>query len=58
MKTKLAAIIGMVLILATSAVPAQAAGLPKYGSDTAQSVSYADLSSEFRYMRNGWHYID
>ena len=28
MKIKLAAIIGMVLILATSAVPAQAAGLP------------------------------
>ena len=55
MKIKLAAIIGMVLILATSAVPAQAAGLPKYGSDTAQTVSYADLASEFRYMRNGWH---
>ena len=58
MKIKLAAIIGMVLILATSAVPAQAAGLPKYGSDTAQTVSHADLASEYRYMRNGWHYID
>lgn len=64
MKTRFAAIIGMILILASAAVPAQAAAagtIPasdsaKAGSVVREGVSYADLASEFRSLGNGWHY--
>lgn len=60
MKTRFAAIIGMTLILTSAALPVQAAaaenGFAKTGSAAAESFSYADITSEFRYLKNGWYY--
>lgn len=66
MKTRFAAITGMILILASAAVPAQAASagtMPaadsaRISSAVREGVSYADLASEFRTLGNGWHYRD
>ena len=64
MKTRFAAIIGMILVLSSAAVPAQAASsgtMPaadsaRAGSTVREGVSYADLASDFRSLGNGWHY--
>ena len=65
MKTKFAAIIGMILIMTSAAMPVQAAAaVTAAGTGASKStvltegVSYADKKSEFRYMSNGWHYKD
>ena len=63
MKTKFAAIIGMILVMTSAALPVQAAaaasgtGISQDGT-IAAGVSYADRTSEFRYLKNGWHYRD
>lgn len=60
MKTRFAAIIGMILILTSAALPAQAAvpdnSSAKTGSAAAEIFTYADVKSEFRYLKNGWYY--
>ncbi len=64
MKTRFAAILGMILILSSAAVPAQAAAagtMPsadsaRTGSALQEGLSYADLTSELRNLGNGWHY--
>ena len=64
MKIRFAAIIGMILILSSTAVPAQAAaagtipaaGSARTGSAMLEGASYADLAGEFRSLGNGWHY--
>ena len=64
MKTRFAAIIGMILVLSSAAVPAQAASagtipaadFARVGSTVREGVSYADLASDFRSLGNGWHY--
>ena len=63
MKTKFAAIIGMILIMTSAALPVQAAaavsgaGSSQIGA-VSEGVSYADRTSEFRYLKNGWYYED
>lgn len=63
MKTKFAAIIGMILIMTSAALPVQAAaavsgaGSSQIGA-VSEGVSYADRTSEFRYLKNGWHFRD
>ena len=63
MKTKFAAIIGMILVLTSAAMPVQAAAaasgmeISRNGTVT-EGVSYADRTDEFRYLKNGWHYRD
>ena len=63
MKTKFAAIIGMILVMASAALPVQAAAaVTGAGSSqiraVSEGVSYADRTSEFRYLKNGWHFRD
>ena len=64
MKTKFAAIIGMILVISSTALPAQAAvtssgtGIPRQSGNITESVSYADGTGDFRYLKNGWHYRD
>lgn len=64
MKIRFAAILGMVLILSSAAMPVQAAAagtIPaadsaRTGSAMTEGASYADLAGEFRSLGNGWHY--
>ena len=64
MKTRFAAIIGMILIMTASALPVQAAAAApvpenssaKVGEAAGKNAAYADLASEFRYLKNGWYY--
>lgn len=63
MKTKFAAIIGMILVMASAVLPVQAAAaVTGEGSSqiraVSEGVSYADRTSEFRYLKNGWHFRD
>ena len=64
MKTKFAVIIGMILVISSTALPAQAAvtssgtGIPRQSGNITESVSYADGTGDFRYLKNGWHYRD
>ena len=62
MRTKFAAIIGMILVMTSTALPVQAAAAPAAGisriGTSAEGVSYADRTEEFRYLKNGWHYRD
>ena len=66
MKIRFAAILGMILILSSAAVPAQAAAagtIPaaepaRTGSAVREGMSYADLAGELRNLGNGWHYRD
>ena len=62
MRTKFAAIIGMILVMTSTALPVQAAAAPAAGisriGTAAEGVSYADRTDEFRYLKNGWHYRD
>ena len=63
MKTKFAAIIGMILVMTSAALPVQAAaavpgaGISQSGT-AAEGASYADRTDEFRYLKNGWHFRD
>ena len=63
MKTRFAAIIGMILIMTSAVLPVQAAaaasdtGFSRSGT-LAEGASYADKTSEFRYLRNGWYFLD
>ena len=64
MKIRFAAILGMVLILSSAAMPVQAvaagtipaADSARTGSAMTEGASYADLAGEFRSLGNGWHY--
>jgi cell wall-associated NlpC family hydrolase len=63
MKTKFAAIIGMILIMTSAALPVQAAAAADGAGNSqiravSEGVSYADRTSEFRYLRNGWYFRD
>ena len=62
MRTKFAAIIGMILVMTSTALPVQAAAAPAAEisriGNAAEGVSYADRTDEFRYLKNGWHYRD
>ena len=62
MRTKFAAIIGMILVMTSTALPVQAAAAPAAEisriGNAAEGVSYADRTEEFRYLKNGWHYRD
>ena len=57
MKTKFAAIIGMIIILSSAAFPVQAASAGVMRSGPAAAESAAALGEiDFHYLGNGWNY--
>ena len=59
MKKKFAAIIGMIIVLMSAAVPAQAAVIDTWQGGQAGPVrAEAAWRNDFRYLGNGWHYLE
>ena len=59
MKRRFAAILGMIMILMSAAVPAQAAVTDVWQSSGAAAPRAAAAGrNDFSYLGNGWHYLD